>query len=114
MGMSKWSELNPISISACSNMGQSLTNSSSRYEEYESVRESWIATKARSIFSTSLRKFFVSMSKTILRIPLGIQFQLVCFKEVSKSNISHAETYSWYGIYIKYFKQVIISSPAKK
>src|SRR3989344_7863938 len=69
-----------MSISARSSIGQSLGSSSSTYEEYESVRESWMATKAiskrvGSFLPTSLKKFLVSMSNTILRIMAIRAFQ---------------------------------------
>src|SRR3989338_11000823 len=74
--MSNASELKPMSISARSNIGQSLWSSSLKNDEYSPVSESWMATTVSSCSFTSMcprtkESEMDSMSKVIARITSG-------------------------------------------
>src|SRR3989344_355802 len=68
-----------------------------------------ISKRDGSFLPTSWKKFFVSISKTTLRI----WTQFVCFEKIFHSHISRAETDCWQFLNIKEFHQVVVSAPAQ-
>src|SRR3989344_8881381 len=64
-----------------------------------------ISKRDGSFLPTSWKKFFVSISKTTLRI----WTEFVCFQEITNSDIPHTESNCRERFNLKHFKEIVVS-----